>query len=193
VFELRNIVNHVDSLTMYLNAQRHPYILIAFSLGCVLVMKSLQFVKNSPSKIVLINPSNIVIDTCVNQRPYEWFWRLPKIIQNMVLYQYNRTVSKRLEEPPYLMSYIISKPFEHWNGIVTDINRNFSWVESVNNIRHKSNRIHIISGKNDRYHKFAMLLQDMYPETFSLKVVPGQHHIIYNDFESIAYSIRTLV
>jgi hypothetical protein len=190
VYELTTRYNQVESLIAYLNVQRSPYVIVAFSLGCVLTMQSLPCITTRPTKIVFVNPSNTLVDTCVNKRPYEWIWRLPKICQSIFVYFYNKSTSIRLDEPPKFMNYILSKEFKHWSDIIHNVDDSFGWVRYTHQIRHLF-KIKIISGINDRYHTFATILNDVYPETYSLKSIKGQHHIMYTRPKEIADSIMT--
>lgn len=189
IFELKKDANHVKSLAGYLNVQRRPYVLIAFSLGCVLVMKSLPSLRTRPVKIFFVNPSNIVIDTCVNRRPLEWMWRVPWVLRRAMVHIYETRTSKQLEEPPDLMRRLLSKPYDHWNDIVHRVNKDFNWLHATRRIQKDHYRIVILSGKDDRYHKFARVLNDLYPDTFTLKTVPGQHHIIHNNHHYLSHSM----
>ena len=190
-FELKNGSNHVISLVKYINSIKQPYNIISFSLGCVLVMKTLSLINQKPKGIYFINPSNVVVDLCIHEQPYKWLWLIPDIVKRLYLkYYYHKYVGIKLEEPKELMNHIITKPYTYWKDLIIDIHQNFTWFHATNKIKDGMFKITIISGNNDRYNLFANILNDLYPEVYQLKQFSGQHHLIYTHMNEIVSTIK---
>jgi len=150
---------------------------IGFSLGCMLLMKVLE----TPylcDKVTFVNPCNLVLDTIQSkhERWYKILWKMPICIKNLYLMYYERTIEKKLHEPPNHMRYLLSKPYAHWENIVSHIGLTTSWLELIKNCSFHR-RIRIIQGKKDRYNKFSQLLASEYSDRFSCHMVDGHHHL----------------
>jgi hypothetical protein len=154
---------------------------IGFSLGCMLLMKVLE----TPylcDKVTFVNPCNLVLDTIQSkhERWYKILWKMPICIKNLYLMYYERTIEKKLNEPPNHMRYLLSKPYAHWENIVSHIGLTTSWLELIKNCSFHR-RIRIIQGKNDRYNKFSQLLASEYSDRFSCHIVDGHHHLFFEN------------
>ena len=164
---------------------------VGFSLGCMLLMKVLE-TPDLCDKVTFVNPCNLECDKKVLQyeRWYKLLWKMPKCIQNLYLMYYERYIEKKLHEPPKHMRYLLSKPYIHWENIVTHIGLTTSWVELIKNSSFLG-RIRIIQGNNDRYYKFSQLLVSEYNDRFSCHIVDGQHHLfVENPYDLFLYGCQ---
>ena len=188
----RSIESQATDLRLILTDLRKNNVhLIGFSLGCVLVMKLLEndMVSSSVNHVTLINPSNIEMDNIQSSYyKYKLIWSLPSFLKRMYMFFYRLTTMKNLEEPSFLMEDIIFTPFDSLFSMVKEIGMSQKWNTLIGNCKY-NRRIRIISGEKDRYHEFSKMLADIYSEQFTMRVIPGKHHIIYTNPEQTSSSI----
>ena len=186
----RSIESQATDLRLILSDLRKNNVhLIGFSMGCILVMKLLENDIISVNHVTFINPSNIEMDNIhLTYHKYKLIWSLPLFFKRIYLFFYRLTTMKNLEEPSFLMEDIIFTPFESLFSMVKEIGMSQKWNILIGNCKY-DRRIRIISGDKDRYHEFSKTLTDMYPEKFKMRVISGQHHIIYTSPKQTALSI----
>ena len=190
VYELKPNVSLEDQALKIVNNiskyfTHHHVHCVGFSLGCMLLMKVLE----TPSicdKVTFINPCHLALDRHYNKtkRWYKILWKMPLCIQKLYLMYYERYVEPNLEEPEYHMRNLLSKPFEHWDGIIQTIGHSMSWCELIKNCSFER-RIKIIHVNKDRYVNFGHLLALEYNDRFFCKVVEGQHHLFHKNADQL--------
>ena len=168
------------------------YTIIAFSLGCPLVLQSLPYLVYMPMDVIFINPANIQYDITISksQTPGKWMWSMPRTWFSWI---YSWTISRWLEEPPSLIYDLLEHPYDYWKCIVDEIGILVDW-DTLLKETHTHQKIFIITSVHDRYHSFAKLLLDTFPSRLDgICMQKGQHHIIYSHVKEVARYIRMYI
>jgi hypothetical protein len=89
-------------------------------------------------------------------------------------------IGNSLEEPDFLLLDILNYDLIGLQQCIENCGLKLNWYESLKKLSVSNvKKINIISGNKDRYLPFSKLLSEQFSNIFSLKVIDGQHHIIY--------------